>query len=220
MSIGHYYPPRALRPSDPQLAVNSRKMTRLRNKITEVLHLQPYKPCGTLTNKELIDEEAHCRQELIRLVLSLTLHIGTCTTHAVLSAGTSLPLHLPVVVWIAYSLTKTARRHRALKAEVQVNRPRIQLKKLRTKRLAAPVVLALISPILSALGADIINEIVFTLAGSDTVLSIGSSNSSVASPNDSGYQLVTASGEDCPNDFSICEEVCDQAPMRYSTDLV
>ncbi|KAG8739348.1 hypothetical protein FRC12_016347, partial [Ceratobasidium sp. 428] len=138
-------------------------MSRIRNKVTDVLKLQPHKACRALTNEELIEEEAFCRKELVRLVLSLSIHVGTCTTHGVLSAGTTLPLHLPVVVWVAYSLTKVARRHRALKIEVRSNRPHIELKKLKTRRFAVPVVLGLISPVLSALGADVLNEIVLTL---------------------------------------------------------
>src|SRR4051812_24737186 len=125
-------------------------MSRIRHKITDVLNLQPYRDCKTLDDTELVDQEAECRREIVRLVLSLAIHVGTCTTHAVLSAGTSLPLHLPVVVWIAYSLTKTAKRHRALRTEIQTKRQGIKLKRLPAKRFAAPVALALLSPILSA----------------------------------------------------------------------
>ncbi|KAG8679194.1 hypothetical protein FRC08_017138, partial [Ceratobasidium sp. 394] len=178
-------------------------MSSFRNKITDVLKLQPHKACDSLTNEELIEEEAHCRKELVRLVLSLSIHVGTCTTHGVLSAGTTLPIHLPVVVWIAYSLTKVARRHRALKTEVRANRPKIELKKLKTRRFAVPVVLGLISPVLSALGADILNEIVLTLVGSDTICSIGMPSggkpidiSGDSAAGESGFDFVTASADD------------------------
>ncbi|KAG9108268.1 hypothetical protein FRC07_008468 [Ceratobasidium sp. 392] len=194
-------------------------MSRFRNKITDVLKLQPHKPCGSLTNEELIEEEAHCRKELVRLVLSLSIHVGTCTTHGVLSAGTTLPIHVPVVVWVAYSLTKVARRHRALKIEIRDNRPKIELKKLKTRRFAVPVVLGLISPVLSALGADILNEIVLTLVGSDTICSIGLP--SVSKPVDisgdscapgDGFEFVTATGDDSPDhQFSVTEQVSQEA---------
>jgi hypothetical protein len=187
-------------------------MSRIKNKITDVLKLQPHKPCFSLTKEELVKEEAHCRRELVRLVLSLSIHVGTCATHGALSAGTSLPIHLPVVVWIAYSLTKTARRHQALKLEIRNHRPGIQLQKLKARRFAAPVILGLISPILSALGADIINEIVLVLAGSDNIFSIGSTNGLNTSGDphvsgDSDFKVVTASEEDCNNEFNVAEQV-------------
>lgn len=183
-------------------------MSRIKTKITEVLRLQPQKPCRALDDRELVDEEAHCRHEIIRLVLSLTLHVGSCTTHAVLSAGVTLPLHLPVVVWIAYSLTKTARRHRALKAEARANRPGVQFKQLQTKRIAPALVLAIISPILGALGADIINEIVFTLAGSDNIVNMGSSDSIKfgGDANASGFSIVTA-GDGSEHQLSLAQSV-------------
>lgn len=145
----------------------------IKGKITEVLRLQPHKPCNRLSDKELIEEEAHCRKELIRLVLSLSIHVGTCTTHGVLSAGTTLPIHVPVVVWVAYSLTKVAKRHRALRVEMLTQRKNIRPQKFKAKRYALPVVLGLISPILSALGADILNDIVLTLIGSDALFNLG-----------------------------------------------
>ncbi|KAG8739179.1 hypothetical protein FRC10_006070 [Ceratobasidium sp. 414] len=194
-------------------------MSGLRNKITVVLKLQPHKACDGLTNEELIEEEAHCRKELVRLVLSLSIHVGTCTTHGVLSAGTTLPVHLPVVVWIAYSLIKVAKRHRELKAEVRGNRPKIELKKLKTRRFAIPVVLGLISPVLSALGADILNEIVLTLVGSDTICSIGlpSAGKPVAisggsAAGGSGFDFVTASADsNASNEFNVTQQVSETA---------
>ncbi|QRV92577.1 Zinc finger, ZZ type protein [Ceratobasidium sp. AG-Ba] len=191
-------------------------MSRIRGKITDVLRLQPQKPCDALTNEELIAEESRCRRELVRLVLSLSIHIGTCTTHGVLSAGTTLPIHVPVVVWVAYSLTKVAKRHKALRAEIRTNRPHVQLEKLKVKRFALPVVLGLISPVLSALGADILNDIVLTLVGTDTLCSVSMpgkgdfvSFSGDSAGSSDAMQVVTAGDED--NQFSITETVSQEA---------
>lgn len=188
-------------------------MSRFKNKITNVLKLQPLKPCHLLSDDEILEEEVRSRGELGRLVASLSLHIGTCAAHGALSAGATLPLHLPVVVWIAYSLTKCARRHQALRIEFRQNRPHLKKKNMRNKRIAASLVLGLISPILAALGADIISEIVSVLAGQEQLLSIGASGISGpgASNGSPDFEIVTSqTGIFSINDssqFDITKEV-------------
>ncbi|CAE6498600.1 unnamed protein product [Rhizoctonia solani] len=180
------------------------------------INSRPTKPCKDMSEQELIEEELWHRMELTRLVLSLSIHIGTCTTHGVLSAGTTLPLHLPVVVFIAYRLTKIALRHRAIKAEVKTNRSGIQFRRLSSgggKRLTGGIVLMILTPILAAVGADLVNEIVSAIAGSDpiAIANIGSSSSTLAlgecSADGSGTDFVLATGDDsCDNDVSACGE--------------
>ncbi|CAE7053743.1 unnamed protein product [Rhizoctonia solani] len=180
------------------------------------INSRPTKPCKEMTNQELVEEELWHRMELTRLVLSLSIHIGTCTTHGVLSAGTTLPLHLPVVVFIAYRLTKIALRHRAIRAEVKTNRSGVQFRRLSSggrKRLTGGIVLMILTPILAAVGADLVNEIVSAIAGSNpiAIANIGSSSSTLAlgecSVDGSGTDFVLATGDDtCGNDVSACEE--------------
>lgn len=182
-------------------------MSSFKKKITDVLKLQPLKPCDALSDEELLDEEVKTRGELGRLVASLSLHVGTCAAHGALSAGATVPFHLPAVVWIAYSLTKCAKRHRALRIELrQQHRCHLKKKNMKNKRIAASIILGLISPILAALGADIISEIVTALAGSDTLLHIGSSS------DNSGFKVMTAKDDgvfqiDGSSDFNITKEV-------------
>ncbi|KAJ1303476.1 hypothetical protein OPQ81_011663 [Rhizoctonia solani] len=174
---------------------------------------RPTKSCKEMTEQELVEEELWHRTELIRLVLSLSVHIGTCTTHGVLSAGTTLPFHLPVVVYIAYRLTKIAIRHRAIRTEAKTNRTGIQFRRLSSsgaKRLTGAMVLMILTPILAAVGADIVNEIVSTIAGSDSIAiaNVGSSSSTFAlgecSTDGSGTDFVLATGDiSGENDVSI-----------------
>ncbi|CAE6473483.1 unnamed protein product [Rhizoctonia solani] len=172
------------------------------------------KPCKDMTNQELVDDELWHRTELTRLVLSLSIHIGTCTTHGVLSAGTTLPIHLPVVIFIAYRLTKVALRHRAIRTEIKTNRSGIQFRKLGSrggKRLTGGIVLMILTPILAAVGADLVNEIVSAIAGSNPVAiaNVGSSSSTLTlgecSTDGSGADLVLATGDSSDsNDISAC----------------
>ncbi|KAG8712946.1 hypothetical protein FRC11_013753 [Ceratobasidium sp. 423] len=204
--------------------------------IKEILGInsRPTKPCKDMTNQELIEEELWHRMELTRLVLSLGIHIGTCTTHGVLSAGTTLPIHLPVVIFIAYRLTKVALRHRAIKTEVKTNRSGLQFNKLSTssgKRLTGGIVLMILTPILSAVGADIVNEIVSAIAGSNLVAiaSLGSSSSTLAlgecSADGSGTDFVLATGDGSgSNDVSACgkasEAIIDELLDIWSEKLI
>ncbi|GAB1520862.1 hypothetical protein RhiTH_003951 [Rhizoctonia solani] len=183
---------------------------------------RPIKPCKDMTTEELLEEELWHRLELTRLVLSLSIHIGTCTTHGVLSAGTTLPIHLPVVVFIAYRLTKVALRHRAIRTEAKINRRGIQFRKIsssRGKRLTGGIVLMILTPIFSAIGADIVNDIICAVAGTDLVkiASIGSSSSSSVvefgecSIDQSGTDIILYEGEggnmnNEKNDISVCGE--------------
>ncbi|ELU36989.1 ZZ domain-containing protein [Rhizoctonia solani AG-1 IA] len=183
---------------------------------------RPIKPCKDMTTEELLEEELWHRLELTRLVLSLSIHIGTCTTHGVLSAGTTLPIHLPVVVFIAYKLTKVALRHRAIRAEARINRRNIQFRKIsssRGKRLTDGIVLMILTPIFSAIGADIVNDIICAVAGTDLVkiVSIGSSSSSSTvafgecSIDQSGTDIILYEGDGRgmnveKNDISVCGE--------------
>ncbi|KAF8736625.1 hypothetical protein RHS02_06268, partial [Rhizoctonia solani] len=186
------------------------------------LNGRPAKPYKDMTTEELLEEELWHRLELTRLVLSLSIHIGTCTTHGVLSAGTTLPIHLPVVVFIAYKLTKVALRHRAIRAEARINRRNIQFRKIsssRGKRLTGGIVLTILTPILSAIGADIVNDIICAVAGTDLVkiVSIGSSSSSSTvafgecSIDQSGTDIILYEGDGRSmnvekNDISVCGE--------------
>ncbi|CEL62436.1 hypothetical protein RSOLAG1IB_04792 [Rhizoctonia solani AG-1 IB] len=202
------------------------------------LNSTPIKLCKDMTNEELLQEELSQRMELTRLVLSLSVHIGTCTTHGVLSAGTTLPLHLPVVVFIAYKLTKVALRHRAIKTEIKANRRGVQLRKISSggeKRLTAGIILVILAPILSAIGADIVNEIICTLAGTDPIkiASIGSSSSTLAlgecSEDGSGADIVLYEGDIDDdkaekNDISVSSEatqnIIEQLVELWSRKLI
>ncbi|KEP54013.1 putative ZZ domain protein [Rhizoctonia solani 123E] len=180
------------------------------------INSRPSKPCKDMTNQELADDELWHRTELTRLVLSLSIHIGTCTTHAVLSVGTTLPIHLPVVIFIAYRLTKVALRHRAIRTEIKTNRSGIQLRRLGSKggkRLTGGIVLMILTPILAAIGADLVNEIVSIIAGSNpiAIANVGSSSSKLTwgecSADGSGADLVLATGDSSDsNDISACGE--------------
>jgi hypothetical protein len=128
-----------------------------------------------------------------------------------------------VVVFIAYKLTKVALRHRAIKTEIKANRRGVQLRKISSggeKRLTAGIILVILAPILSAIGADIVNEIICTLAGTDPIkiASIGSSSSTLAlgecSEDGSGADIVLYEGDIDDdkaekNDISVSSEVCD-----------
>ncbi|CUA77241.1 hypothetical protein RSOLAG22IIIB_06597 [Rhizoctonia solani] len=174
------------------------------------------KPCRDMTDQELLDDELWHRTELVRLVLSLSIHIGTCTTHGVLTVGATLPIHLPVVIFIAYRLTKVALRHRAIKTEVKTNRSGMKLKRLSSsggKRLTGGLILMILTPILAAVGADLVNEIVSAIAGSDPVAiaNVGSSLSELSlgecSTDNSGIDIVLATDDSShSNDISACGE--------------
>ncbi|KAF8606757.1 hypothetical protein BDV93DRAFT_520385 [Ceratobasidium sp. AG-I] len=200
-------------------------MSSFRNTITHVLKLQPLKPCNVLSDDELLEEEVKTRGELGRLVASLSLHIGTCAAHGALSAGASLPLHLPVVVWIAYSLTKCAKRYRLLRTELRQNRRHLKPKNMRNKRIAASIILGLLAPLLAALGADIISEIITALAGGpDTILTVGSSGAS----GDCDFKIVASDNGifniDASPKFNVSQEasqlVLDELLERWQDSLI
>ncbi|KAH7336833.1 hypothetical protein B0J17DRAFT_665003 [Rhizoctonia solani] len=192
----------------PLFRANLRKMTGLK----EILGIndRPTKPCKDISDQELIEEELWHKMELTRLVLSLSVRIGTCTTHGVLSVGATLPIHLPVVIYIAYRLTKIALRYRAIKTEAKFRK---QLSSSAGKRLTGGIVLILLTPVLAAVGADLVNEIVFAISGTDPIAlaNVGSSSSTLAlgecSVDGSGIDFLLATGDDsCSNDVSVCEK--------------
>lgn len=148
----------------------------------DILSSEPLIPCCDLKNKALLAEESKLRAastcdptaiftpnltppfvQVYARVVSLATHIGTCTAHGVLSAGTTLPFHLPVVIWVAYKLKGDIKRRAALKKEAK--RRGLTLLILKKRNVAIPVAFSLLTPALTEIGGDLINDLVLEISG-------------------------------------------------------
>ncbi|QRV87098.1 hypothetical protein RhiJN_15116 [Ceratobasidium sp. AG-Ba] len=114
-----------------------------------------------MPDDQLIAEDAHCRQEVVRLALLLSSQLDTDPTYGPLYRGSS-ELNEPAIVQTANQLTKTARRQRVLNAELLYNKSNLSRVSIFTLRLSAPLVLVLLLPILPALESDVMEEVIST----------------------------------------------------------
>ncbi|QRV87100.1 DnaJ domain protein [Ceratobasidium sp. AG-Ba] len=114
-----------------------------------------------MPDDQLIAEDAHCRQGVVRLVLLLSSQLDTSTAYGPLYREHN-ELNEPAIVQTANLLTKTARRQRVLNAELLYNKSNLSRVSIFTLRLSTPLVLVLLLPILPALESDVMEEVIST----------------------------------------------------------
>src|SRR5260221_7713139 len=115
-----------------------------------------------LTNHQILLEECRKREEVYAGVANLAIHMGSLGFHCATGEMT-LPLHLPVILWIVYRLLRNMRRRKKLRAAALQRK--LKLKKIQLRNVAIPTMLALLAPGLEHLGAVGLNELVVDLHG-------------------------------------------------------